>query len=78
MHKLFHTGGAPLQRATIWVLIALVGLLLQGCGGGGEESFGVGVNAPDFTLQSATVGEVSLTDYKNKQPVLLFFHMADG
>ncbi|MBN1303720.1 MAG: redoxin domain-containing protein [Anaerolineales bacterium] len=34
--------------------------------------------APDFTLPNALGGEVSLTDYRGKQPVFLFFHMAVG
>ena len=37
----------------------------------------VGSEAPDFTLDNALGGQVSLSDYQGT-PVLLFFHMAVG
>jgi hypothetical protein len=61
------------------VLAVLTVLLLAGCDQGDEsDEFGVGLDAPDFTLPTANGGEVALADYKGKQPVLLYFHMAVG
>ena len=37
----------------------------------------VGAPAPDFALPASDGSTVSLSDYAG-QPVLLFFHMADG
>ena len=37
----------------------------------------LGTSAPDFTLEDALGGQVSLSDYQGT-PVLLFFHMAVG
>jgi len=69
---------ARLQYLTIVVLIALLGLLLQGCSSAEEAGLAVGKPAPAFTLPEATGGTVSLADYQGKQPVLLYFHMAMG
>jgi len=38
----------------------------------------VGSAAPAFSLPAQTGGTVALADYRDQQPVLLFFHMADG
>lgn len=67
-------------RAWVFVVIlsiAILGLLLQGCSSA-EEGLAVGDSAPAFTLPEADGGTVSLADYEGSQPVLLFFHMADG
>lgn len=42
-----------------------------------EESIAVGETAPAFTLESASDGPVSLSDYAGK-PVLLYFSMGPG
>lgn len=44
----------------------------------GGAALNAGDPAPDFTLPTATGGAVSLADYKGRQPVLLYFHMAAG
>jgi hypothetical protein len=44
-------------------------LLLLGCS---QEA------VSNFTLPEARGGSVALSDYRGKQPVLLFFHMAVG
>ena len=65
------------HRAITLALLAGISLLLIACGGS-SASIRVGEPAPDFTLTDALTGqEVSLSDYAG-QPVLLFFHMAQG
>jgi cytochrome oxidase Cu insertion factor (SCO1/SenC/PrrC family) len=76
-------------RYIAWVIVAA--LLLSACGGGSKKEekpaasngaaqsrLKIGEAAPGFTLPSSAGGTVSLADYKGKQPVLLFFHMAVG
>ncbi len=62
-------------------LIAVAGVMLLGAGlaacGDDGGGFGVGSDAPAFALPDSTGGTVALADYGD-QPVLLFFHMADG
>jgi len=66
-----------MRRAT-WLLVpvAIAGLLAA-CGGG-EESLAVGDTAPGFSLSDTTGTTVSLSEYANGKPVLLYFHMAVG
>ncbi|MBU1494746.1 MAG: peroxiredoxin family protein [Actinobacteria bacterium] len=56
--------------------VALLGMGLAACGSD-EAEFGVGSDAPAFSLPDSTGGTVALGDYGD-EPVLLFFHMADG
>jgi hypothetical protein len=45
----------------------------------GDELFlSEGDRAPDFTLPSASGGEVALADFTNHKPVLLYFSMGPG
>jgi thioredoxin-dependent peroxiredoxin len=59
-------------------LFVLAVLLLSACGGQAQSGLKVGDTAPNFTLQSADGQTVSLSGYVGKQPVLLYFHMANG
>ena len=60
------------------LIAALLALVLQACGGSGDETLKVGSRAPAFTLPAASGGDVSLAGYEGARPVLLYFHMADG
>lgn len=55
----------------LMMLILMLVVAVTGCGGATEEA------APDFSMDDAIGGTVDLTDYSG-DPVLLFFHMADG
>ncbi len=70
-----------LHRKAYWLLEAagllVIGLSLAACTQG-NETLAVGDPAPDFSASTAAGGTVSLSDFKNEQPVLLFFHMAVG
>lgn len=61
------------QRA----LLALLAIALAACGAP-PVKIATGSPAPAFTLPAAGGGEYSLAAYQGRQPVLLFFHMADG
>jgi uncharacterized lipoprotein YajG len=43
-----------------------------------QKEIAIGNNAPDFSLPSATGSTVSLSDFRDQRPVLLYFHMAMG
>ena len=60
------------------LLVVVTGLLVQACGGSDEAELAVGDRAPGFTLPAETGDTVSLADYRERQPVLLYFHMAKG
>ena len=57
-------------RVLIMVILMLI-VAITGCGGATEAT------APDFSMTNAIGGTVDLADYAG-DPVLLFFHMADG
>ena len=60
------------------VVLLTTGILLSACDGNSSSSqIRVGNPAPDFTLNNSGGSPVSLSEYKG-QPVLLFFHMAEG
>jgi heme/copper-type cytochrome/quinol oxidase subunit 2 len=62
-----------------WLLpIFLIVLVLSACSPDVTEEISAGPSAPDFSLQNALGGTVSLQDYVGEQPVLLYFHMAVG
>jgi len=63
------------SRTLIVALVAMV--LLAACSDAPGDGLAVGDNAPDFSLPEASGSTVSLADYTG-EPVLLYFHMADG
>lgn len=60
------------------VFTLLVTTLLVSACTAGSPVLEVGSPAPDFSLPTADGGTVSLADYTGKQPILLYFHMAEG
>ena len=65
----------------------LIGMLLAACllaaslltaCATAQQAPTVGNPAPEFTLDATGGGSVSLSEYKDVQPVLLYFHMAVG
>jgi cytochrome oxidase Cu insertion factor (SCO1/SenC/PrrC family) len=65
------------QKLILLVLFLIAGILITACGNSASDQISIGASAPDFTLNSSEGTPVSLSDYKG-QPVLLFFHMAEG
>lgn len=58
-------------------ILILVGVVfLSACSQ--QKEIAVGNNAPEFSLPSATGSTVSLSDFRDQRPVLLYFHMAMG
>ena len=64
-------------RAALIGLLAAVALVAAACGGDGDGPLTVGDEAPAFELPDASGGTVSLADFGG-EPVLLYFHMAEG
>ena len=54
--------------------VVILMLVLSACG---SSELSEGDEAPDFTLPAADGSSVSLSDYQG-EPVMLFFHMANG
>jgi len=68
-----------MRRARSWT-IALIGVSILAIGlsaCGGDDQFGEGSAAPGFSLPESAGGTVALADFGD-EPVLLYFHMADG
>jgi hypothetical protein len=62
-----------------WLIpIILIVFVLSACSPDVVEDISAGPSAPNFTLENALGGTVSLQDYIGQQPVLLYFHMAVG
>ena len=59
--------------------LLVLGLLLIGvlAGAGVAMALEVGEQAPDFTLPSTTGKEISLSQFRGKQPVLIEFYGQD-
>ena len=55
------------------ILLFLSLIFLISCGGT-AENLSVGNNAPDFTLQDSENNVYTLSDYKDKSPVVVYFY----
>jgi thioredoxin-dependent peroxiredoxin len=55
------------------ILITSLILLLQSCGGN-ADNLSIGNSAPDITLQDSDGNNYSLSDYKGKNPVVIYFY----
>lgn len=53
-------------------LATLFVLLLSNCGGT-ADNISIGDDAPNFTLQDSEGNSFTLSDYKNKSPVVIYF-----
>jgi hypothetical protein len=62
-----------LQRRMVFAVL-LIGLL---AGANVATALEVGERAPDFTLPSTTGKEISLSQFRGKQPVLIEFYGGD-
>ena len=69
-------GFARADRRIALVALLLLMVLVAACGGD-SGGLAVGDLAPDFGLPESGGATVALSDYSG-EPVLLFFHMADG
>jgi peroxiredoxin Q/BCP len=65
------------HKLILIAFLLIAGILITACGSTSSNQIRVGNPAPDFTLTSSDGSPVSLSEYKG-QPVLLFFHMAEG
>jgi hypothetical protein len=61
-------------RSLLWLGVLLAGVLGAA---GVTAALEVGEPAPDFTLPSTTGEQISLSQFRGKQPVLLEFYGSD-
>ena len=67
------------MKARIWsvaVPLGAIALIAAACAT--PAGLSVGEQAPAFSLPDLAGQEVSISDYRGNQPVLLYFHMAVG
>lgn len=78
--RLHRAVSAARTIAAAMALFAAMGLAPQGCKDEAQtpENLAVSGQAPQFTLPSAEGREVSLSQFRGKADVLLYFHMAYG
>lgn len=55
------------------IIASLLTLIFIGCGGN-AENIKVGVSAPDFSLQDSDNNSYTLSDFKDKSPVVIYFY----
>lgn len=60
------------------VLLTVFASGIIACGVAAPTSLKVGDAAPSFALPDVNGKTVTLSDYRDKQPVLFYFSMADG
>jgi hypothetical protein len=66
--------GAQYLRRLVWLGVLLVSVFGSA---GVSAALEVGEAAPDFTLPSTTGEQISLSQFRGKQPVLLEFYAVD-
>jgi hypothetical protein len=66
--------GAQYLRRLVWLGVLLVSVFGSA---GVSAALEVGETAPDFTLPSTTGEQISLSQFRGKQPVLLEFYAVD-
>ncbi len=66
----------PRTGLLLSIIILVAVIFLSACSQ--QKEIAVGNNAPDFSLPSPTGSTVSLSDFRDQRPVLLYFHMAMG
>jgi hypothetical protein len=63
--------------ASLIGVLAVLPMIAAACGDGGNGGLSLGDTAPGFELPDSAGGTVSLADFAG-EPVLLYFHMAEG
>ena len=64
-----------MRRWISMFMVVLVSVALLFFNAGDVMALKVGDKAPDFTLSSTTGEKISLSDYRGKKPVVLFFYL---
>ena len=64
-----------MRRWISMIMVVLVSAALLFFNAGDVMALKVGDKAPDFTLSSTTGEKISLSDYRGKKPVVLFFYL---
>jgi hypothetical protein len=72
-----------MKRRPVLVAAASLILLAVACESGADPGAGdaflsEGDRAPDFALPSAGGGQIALSDFEGRKPVLLYFSMGPG
>jgi len=62
----------------LWLVVPGLALALAACAAPVSGPLAVGDPAPDFRLRNVDGATISLADFRDQRPVLLFFHMAVG
>ena len=63
------------RRLIIMFVVALVSVAILFCNATDVMALKVGDKAPDFTLPSTTGEKISLSQFQEKKPVVLFFYL---
>lgn len=67
-----------MRKFVLFIAVLLSALIaLQSCGGNAENLI-VGSSAPDFTLQDVDGHNFSLSDYRDNNPVVIYFYPKAG
>ena len=64
-----------IRRCISMFIVVFMSVTLLFFNAGDVMALKVGDKAPDFTLSSTTGEKISLSDYRGKKPVVLFFYL---